>query len=65
MREYRRSAHTVYALDYHFVCITKYRKAILGGEIRTEVRDLIREICRSHDIEVLEGHMHPDISICC
>jgi REP element-mobilizing transposase RayT len=24
------------------------------------VRDLIREICRSQDIEILQGHIRPD-----
>src|SRR5436309_14061884 len=60
MRETRRSAHAVYSLHYHFVFITKYRKPVLRGEIGTEVRDLIREICRSNDIEILEGHVRPD-----
>ena len=58
--EYRRAAHTVYAFHYHFVFITKYRKPVLRGEIGTEVRDLIREICRTHDIEILQGHIRPD-----
>ena len=30
VREYRRAAHTVYALHYHFVFITKYRKPVSG-----------------------------------
>jgi putative transposase len=60
VREYRRSAHTVYALHYHFVFITKYRKPVLRGDIGQEVRDLIREICRSEDIEILQGHVRPD-----
>jgi putative transposase len=42
------------------VFITKYRKPVLRGEFGTEVRDLIREICRSQDIEGLEGHVRPD-----
>jgi REP element-mobilizing transposase RayT len=46
VRDYRRAANTVYALHYHFVFITKYRKPVLRGEVGTEVRDLIREICR-------------------
>ena len=60
MRTYRRAAHTVYELHYHFVFSTKYRKPVLKGEIATDVRDLIREICRSHDIEILAGHVRPD-----
>ena len=60
MAEYRRSAHTVCTLHYHFVFITKYRKPVLRGDVGTEVRDLIREICRTHDIEILMGHVRPD-----
>ena len=60
MRTYRRAAHTVYELHYHFVFTTKYRKPVLRGEIATTVRDLIRPICRSNDIEILAGHVRPD-----
>ena len=56
----RRAAHTVYVLHYDFVFITKYRKPVLRGEIGNQVRDLIREICRSSDIEILEGHVRPE-----
>ena len=60
MRELRRAAHTVYSLHYHFVFTTKYRKPVLVGEIGQSVRDLIRKICRSEDIEILQGHVRPD-----
>ena len=60
MRTYRRSAHTVYELHYHFVFSTKYRRPVLRGEVAEAVRDLIREICRSNDIEILAGHVRPD-----
>ena len=60
MRDYRRASHTVYALHYHFVFTTKYRKPVLRGDLGSEVRDLIREICRTYDIEILQGHVRPD-----
>lgn len=60
MREYRRAAHAVYALPYHFVLITKDRKPVLRSDVGTEVRDLIREICRTLDMEILQGHVRPD-----
>src|SRR6266508_697830 len=60
MRELRRAAHTVYSLHYHFVFTTKDRKPVLVGEIGQSVRDLIREICRSEDIEIVQGHVRPD-----
>ena len=60
MDAYRRSAHTLYSLHYHFVFITKYRKPVLRGDVATGVRDLVRTICRSNDIEILKGHVRPD-----
>jgi putative transposase len=60
MEGYRRSAHTVYALHYHFVFIPKYRKPVLRGEIALRVRELIRQICTRHDVEILRGHVRPD-----
>ena len=60
MRTYRRAAHTVYELHYHFVFITKYRKPVLRGETALEVRGLIRQICQGNDIEILAGHVRPD-----
>ena len=58
--EYRKSSHAVFRLRYHFVFITKYRKPALRGDIALEVRRLIREICRSRDIEIVKGHIRSD-----
>jgi putative transposase len=60
MAKYRHGSHTVYACQYHFVFIPKYRKPVLRGEIGTRLRDLIREICKTLDIEILQGHVRPD-----
>ena len=60
MTEYRRSSHSVHRLRYHFVFITKYRKPVLRGDIAEEVRSLIREVCRTLDIEIVQGHVRPD-----
>ena len=60
MREYRRASQTMYACHYHFVFIPKYRKPVLRSDVGVELRDLIREICRSEDIEILQGHIRPD-----
>jgi len=60
MEHYRRSSHTVYDLKYHLVWITKYRKPVLKGPIATRLRELIREICKTKDVEILKGHISRD-----
>ena len=60
MAEYRKSAHTLYCLHYHFVFIPKYRKPVLRGDVALRARDLIREICKANDIDILKGHVRPD-----
>ena len=60
MENYRTSAHTHFDIKYHFVWTTKYRKAVLTGPVGLRLRDLIREVCRSNDIEILQGHVGRD-----
>lgn len=60
MENYRKSSHTVYDIKYHLVWITKYRKPILQGEITKRTRELIREICRSQEVEIIQGHVSRD-----
>ena len=60
MQNYRKTSHSVYDLKYHFVWITKYRKPVLFGNVGTRLRDLIREICKSMDIEIIKGHVSKD-----
>ena len=60
MEHYRKSSHTTYDLKYHLVWITKYRKQVLSGEVAKRARELIREICRARDVEILKGHISGD-----
>ena len=60
MEKYRTSSHSCYDLKYHFVWVTKYRRKVLTGKVGIRVRDLVREVCRTHDIEILEGAVSQD-----
>ena len=57
MEKYRTSSHSRYDLKYHFVWVTKYRKPILVDAVGQRLRDLVREICRTNEIEILEGRL--------
>jgi len=68
MNEYRHGAHTVFQIHLHLVWVTKYRKKLLIGDVALRVRELIREICKAEDVEILKGfvskdHIHLFVSI--
>jgi len=50
----------VYLLHYHVVFTTKYRRPVMRGEVAVRLRELIREICKVNEIEILRGHVSPD-----
>ena len=60
MQNYRKTSHTTYDCKYHIVWITKYRKKVLVGLVAESVRELIRGICKEHDVEILKGHVSID-----
>ncbi|MBN1845344.1 MAG: transposase, partial [Sedimentisphaerales bacterium] len=40
----------------HFVWVTKYRRPVLYGAVGQRVRELVIEICKANEIEILSGH---------
>jgi putative transposase len=60
MKNYRKTSHSVYDLKFHLVWITKYRKPVLFGNVATRLRDLVRETCKSMEVEILKGHVSKD-----
>jgi len=60
MQNYRKTSHTTYDCKYHIVWLTKYRKKVLVGLVAEGVRELIRGICKEHEVEILKGHVSKD-----
>jgi len=60
MQNYRKTSHTTYDCKYHIVWITKYRKQVMVGLVGERVRELIRGICKEHDVEIIKGHVSKD-----
>ena len=60
MENYRKTSHSLYDCKYHIVWITKYRKKVLLGLVAERVRELIRQICKEHDVEIIKGHVSKD-----
>ena len=60
MAYYRQGSHTKYDIKIHLVFVTKYRKAILRGDVAKRVRQLIREICLANEVQIIKGHVSKD-----
>lgn len=60
--------HCVYALNYHLVLVTKYRRKCLDGTMLEAIEQSIKERCASRDGEVIEfngesDHVHALVSL--
>ena len=60
MEDIRKGSHSVHQLHVHIVWSTKYRYAVLSGEIQVRCRDLLRQICDANDIRILKGVVSKD-----
>jgi len=61
-------AHTRWRCQYHIVFIPKYRQKRLYGEVRNDVREIIRTLCKYKKVElvsgaVCRGHIHLCVEI--
>ena len=60
MQIYRKGSHTIYDIKYHIVWITKYRKPVLSGVIAERCRELIRQVSKANEVEIIKGHISKD-----
>ena len=60
MSSFNKLSHSVWKCKYHIVGCPKYSYKILHGEIRTTLRDILRQLCEWKKIEILEGSIQPD-----
>lgn len=65
MREWQSQSHLRWYCKYHMVFVPKYRKRSLYRTLRRNIGGLLRELCRQHGVELVEGHAMPDhIHLC-
>ena len=60
MKDWRSQAHVRWDCKYHVVICPKYRKRKLYGRRRHKVGEILRELCRQKEIELVEGKAMPD-----
>ena len=48
-------SHTRWKCQYHIVWVPKYRQKRLFGELRTDVREIIKTLCAYKKVTIIEG----------
>ena len=54
---YRKGAHTVHDIKYHFVWKTKYNYGVLRENIALRARQILREICEARGLTIVSGNI--------
>jgi len=60
MSDYASLNHTKWECKYHVVFIPKCRRKVLYGRVRQELREILRELAKQKESEIIEGHLCPD-----
>ena len=68
MKDINSLSHTKWKCQYHIVFIPKYRKKILYGRVRNDVREIISTLCKYKDVDNIVGavcvdHIHLSVAI--
>ena len=53
-------SHTKWECQYHIVFIPKYRRKVSYGQVRKDVREILRTLCEYKKVEIIEGAVCAD-----
>ena len=61
-------SHAKWNCTFHVVFIPKYRRKVMFGNLREDVREIIKKLCRMRDVKLVEGavcadHVHLYVAI--
>ena len=46
--------------EYHIVFAPKYRRQIVYGQIKKDIGEIIRKLCREKNVEIIEAEACPN-----
>ncbi len=66
--EVMHTAHSSYRCEYHIVFAPKYRRREIYGQLKADIGEIIRKLCKEKKVEILEAeacpnHIHLLVSI--
>lgn len=61
-------SHSKWKCQYHIVFIPKYRRKVIYGNVKADVREILKKLCEYKKVEIVEGavcadHVHLCVSI--
>lgn len=61
-------SHTTWKCQYHIVFIPKYRRKVMYGNVKADVREILKKLCEFKKVEIVEGavcadHVHLCVSL--
>lgn len=58
--KYKTNNNVVYSCKYHVVWCPKYRRSVLVDGIDIRLKEIIEEVCREHNFDLIEMEVMPD-----
>ena len=53
-------SHSKWVCKYHIVFTPKYRRKIIYNQLRKDIMQILKDLCKWKGIEIIEGNMMPD-----
>ena len=60
MKNWQSQAHVKWECLYHVVIVPKYRRKVFYGQRRQKIGEILRQLCRQKEVELVEGNAMPD-----
>ena len=57
---FSRKLQLIIQLTYHIVFIPKYRRKEIFGKLRSDIGQIIRQLCSYKGVKIIEAHAMPD-----
>ena len=66
--EVKHTAHSSYRCEYHIVFAPKYRRKVIYKQLRKDIGEIFRKLCKERTVEIIEAeacvdHIHMLVSI--
>ena len=58
--ELKHTAHSSYRCEYHIVFAPKYRRKVVYKQLRQDIGEIFRKLCKEMKVEIIEAEACPD-----